>query len=50
MSGYLLGFLVSKTRIMVDPLKVEEIIRFPTLRTKGSMHLLKNDTPFIWDE
>jgi hypothetical protein len=74
-SGCLLGFLVSKTRIMVDSLKVEEILEFPPLRTirqlqglqeksnflrrfivnyanitKGFLHLLKKDTPFIWDE
>jgi hypothetical protein len=28
-SGCLLGLLVSKTRIMVDPLKVEEILQLP---------------------
>jgi hypothetical protein len=66
-SGRLLGFLVSETRIMVDPLKVEAILRLPppcTIRqlflrrfivnyatiTKGFMHLLKKETPFIWDE
>ena len=49
---------------MVDPLKVEEILQFPppcTIRqlflcrfivtiTKGFMHLLKKETPFIGDE
>jgi hypothetical protein len=74
-SGRLLGFLVSETGIMVDPLKVEAILQLPppcTIRqlqglqgkanflrrfivnyaniTKGFMHLLKKDTPFIWDE
>jgi hypothetical protein len=74
-SGSLLGFLVSETEIMVDPLKVEAILRLPPPRTilqlqglngkayflcrfivnyanitKGFMHLLKKDTPFIWDE
>jgi hypothetical protein len=73
--GHLLGFLVSDTRIMVDPLKVEAILRFRPPRTirqlqgiqgkanflrqfivnyanitKGSVRLLKKDTPFIWDE
>jgi hypothetical protein len=71
-SGRLLGFLVSETGIMVDPLKVEAILQLPppcTIRqlqglqgkdnflrrfivnyaniTKGFMHLLKKDTPFI---
>jgi hypothetical protein len=31
-SGHLLGFLVSETRIMVDPLKVEVILRLPPPR------------------
>jgi hypothetical protein len=60
---------------MVDPLKVETILRFPPLCiirqlqclqgkdnflhwfivnyaniTKGFMHLLNKETPFIWDE
>jgi hypothetical protein len=74
-SSHILGFLVSETRIMVDLLKVEAILRLPPLRTihhlqglqgkakflcqfivnyanitKGFRHLLKKDTPFIWDE
>jgi hypothetical protein len=66
-SSCLLGFLVSETRIMVDPLKVEAVLRLPplcTIRqlflrrfivnyatiTKGFMHLLKKETPFIWDD
>jgi hypothetical protein len=74
-SGHLLGFIVSEHGIMVDPMKVEEILWFPppcNIRqlqglqgkdnflcrfivnyaniTKGFMHLLKKDTPFIWDE
>jgi hypothetical protein len=74
-SGRLLGFLVSETGIMVDPLKVEAILQLPPPRTirqlqglqgkanflhrfivnyanitKGFMLLLKEDTPFIWDE
>ena len=73
--GRLLGFIVSKDGIWVDPLKVEEILQFlypKTIRqleilqgkekflrrfitgyaeiSKGSMYLLKHDTPFIWDE
>jgi hypothetical protein len=73
--GHLLGFLVSETRIMVDPLKVEAVLQFLPPRTilqlqglqgkanflrqfivnyanitKGFMHLLKKDTPFIRDE
>jgi hypothetical protein len=73
--GHLLGFLISEHGIMVDPMKVEAILRLPPphnirqlqglegkdnlLRrfivnyanlTKGSMHLLKKDTSFIWDE
>jgi hypothetical protein len=72
-SGHLLGFLVSEHGIMVDPMKVEAILRFPPpcnirqlqglqgkanfLRrfivnyanlTKGFMHLLKKDTPFLY--
>jgi hypothetical protein len=32
-TGCLLGFSVSKTRIMVDPLKVDKILRFPPPHT-----------------
>jgi hypothetical protein len=74
-SSCLLGFLVSETGIMVDPLKVEAILQLPppcTIQklqglqgkdkflhwfivnyaniTKGFVHLLKKDNPFIWDE
>jgi hypothetical protein len=31
-SNRLLGFLVSKTEIMVDPFKVEEILQLPPIR------------------
>ena len=73
--GRLLGFIMSKEGIRVDPLKVEEIIWLSPLRmirhiqslqgmvsflqifiinftnlTKGFMHHLKKDSPFIWDE
>jgi len=73
--GHLLGFVVSKGNIRVDPLKVEAIVKLPpplTLHqlqslqgkanllrrfipnyaeiTKGFTKLLKQNTPFFWDE
>ena len=73
-SRRLLGFIVSKHGMMVDPFKVEAIVKLPPPRTirqlqslqgkgnflrrfitnyaeitKGFMHLLKKDVPFIWD-
>src|SRR5271156_5834341 len=72
-SDRLLGFIISKHGMMVDPFKVEAIIKLPPPRTirqlqslqgkgnflrrfianyaeitKGFMHLLKKDVPFIW--
>jgi len=74
-TGQLLGFVVSKAGIRVDPSKVEVIIKLPppsSLRqlqslqgkenflrrfipnyaeiTKGFTWLLKQNTPFFWDE
>jgi len=74
-TGRLLGFVVSKASIRVDPSKVEAIIKLPppsSLRqlqslqwkanflqrsipnyaeiTKGFTWLLKQNTPFLWDE
>jgi len=74
-TGQLLGFVVSKAGIHVDPSKVESIIKLPppsSLRqlqslqgkanflrrfiqnyaeiTKGFTQLLKQNTPFFWDE
>jgi hypothetical protein len=74
-SDHLLSFIFSNNGIMVDPMKVEAILRLPPLCniqqlrglqgkanflrhfvvnyasiTKCFIHLLKNDTPFIWDE
>jgi len=74
-TGRLLGFVVSKAGICVDPSKVEAIVKLhppSTLRqlqslqgkeknlrrfipnyteiTKGFSRLLKQNTPFFWDE
>jgi hypothetical protein len=46
-SGCLLRFLVSDTRIMVDPLKVEAILRFPPLHTIRKLQGLKGKANFL---
>ena len=73
--GRLLGFLVSKYGIRIDPLKIATILDLPTptnllelqsLQVKANflrrfmcnfakkmhsyMHLLKKNTPFLWDD
>ena len=45
--GCLLGFLFSKTRIMVDQLKVEEILRFPPPRTIRQLQGLQGKTNYL---
>jgi hypothetical protein len=47
MSGCLLGFIVSTTRIMVDPLKVEEIIQLPPPRTIIQLQSLQGKVNFL---
>jgi hypothetical protein len=46
-SGHLLGFLVSDTRIMVDPLNVEEILRFPPSRNIHQLKVLHGKDNFL---
>jgi hypothetical protein len=46
-SGRLLGFLVSETGIMVDPLKVEAILRFPPLHTIRQLQGLQGKDNFL---
>jgi hypothetical protein len=46
-SGRLLGFLVSETRIMVDPLKVEAILRFPPPCTIRQLQGLRGKDNFL---
>ena len=71
----LLGFVVSKDGIRIDPLKIAAILDLPpptnitklqslqekekflrrfvcnfVEKTHGYMHLLKKNTPFIWDD
>jgi hypothetical protein len=45
--GRLLGLLVSETRIMVDPLKVEEILQLPTPHTIRQLQGLQGKTNFL---
>jgi hypothetical protein len=47
MSGHLLGFIVSTTGIMVDPLKVEEIIQFPPPCTILQLQNLQGKVNFL---
>jgi hypothetical protein len=46
-SGHLLGFLVSDTGIMVDTLKVEEILRFPPSRNIRQLQFLHGKDNFL---
>jgi hypothetical protein len=46
-SGHLLGFLVSKTGIMVDPLKVEAILQLPPLCTIRQLQGLQGKVNFL---
>ena len=45
--GRLLGFLVSETGIVVDPLKVKEILRLPPLCTIRQLQGLQGNTKFL---
>jgi hypothetical protein len=45
--GRLLGFLVSETGIMVDPLKVEAILRLPPLHTILQLQGLQGKSKFL---
>ena len=46
-SGRLLGFIVSKDGICVDPLKVEAILKFPTQKTIRQLQILQGKTTFL---
>jgi hypothetical protein len=46
-SGRLLGFIVSMTRIMVDPLKVEVIVQLPPPRTILQLQSLQGKANFL---
>jgi hypothetical protein len=46
-SGHLLGFIVSKTGIMVDPLKVEAIIQFPSPCMLPQLQSLQGKAKFL---
>jgi hypothetical protein len=46
-SGRLLGFIVSTTGIMVDPLKVEAIIQLPPPRTILQLQSLQGKANFL---
>jgi hypothetical protein len=46
-SGHLLGFIISTTGIMVDPLKVEAIIQFPRPRTILQLQSLQGKVNFL---
>jgi hypothetical protein len=46
-SGHLLGFLLSKTEIKVDPLKVEAILRLPPPRTIRQLQGLQGKANFL---
>jgi hypothetical protein len=47
MSGSLLGFIISTTGIMVDPLKVEAIIQLPPPRTILKLQSLQSKANFL---
>jgi hypothetical protein len=46
-SGHLLGFIISTTRIMVNPLKVEAIIQFPPPCTILQLQSLQGKVNFL---
>jgi hypothetical protein len=46
-SSHLLGFIVSTTWIMVDPLKVEEIVQFPPPCTVPQLQSLQGKVNFL---
>ena len=46
-SGRLLGFIVSTTGIMVDPLKVEAIVQFPPSCTVPQLQILQGKANFL---
>jgi hypothetical protein len=45
--GCLLGFIILNKEIIVDPLKVEEIVKFPPLRTIRQLHSLQVKENFL---
>jgi hypothetical protein len=45
--GHLLGFIVSTTGIMVDPLKVEAIVQLPPLYTIPQLQSLQGKENFL---
>jgi hypothetical protein len=46
-SGHLLGFIVSTTRIMVDPMKVEAIVQLPPPCTVPQLQILQGKANFL---
>jgi hypothetical protein len=46
-SGHLLGFIASTTGIMVNPLKVEAIVKFPPPCTVPQLQILQGKTNFL---
>jgi hypothetical protein len=47
LSGHLLGFIVLKTGIMVDPLKFEEIVQLPPSCTVPQLQSLQGKENFL---
>jgi hypothetical protein len=47
-SGHILGFIVLKIGIMVDPLKVEAIVQLPPLFIVYQLQSLQGKTNFLW--
>jgi hypothetical protein len=47
-SDRLLGFIVSTIGIMVDPLKVEEIVQLPPPCTVPQLQILQRKVNFLW--
>jgi hypothetical protein len=46
-TGHLLGFIMSKYGIMVDPLKVEAIVQFPPPHTINQLQSLQGKENFL---